>query len=218
MRKKPVKLSPEQAEARNALVAANLGLARHIAQMMYQTIPCVKRLGLQDAEQEGALGLMDAATPGKYDPAKAKFSTYAGRAIFNHIYAAAWGCGVVRAPYRSSGKSPHLREKARRAWRACSLPRLRGEDFAYEWEPAAPEGPSPGDREELALRQEALAGALERLTPVQRDALRARGSRQDGETLADVGRRHGFCRERARQIQAAALTKLRGWLAPRPLP
>jgi RNA polymerase sigma-32 factor len=37
-----------------------------------------------------------------------------------------------------------------------------------------------------------------------------------GETFAEIGRRHGISRERARQVHRAALARLRSRLEPRP--
>ncbi|GAB4386098.1 MAG: RNA polymerase sigma factor, RpoD/SigA family [Elainellaceae cyanobacterium] len=72
-------------------------------------------------------------------------------------------------------------------------------------------GPSPEDfASQSALRAE-LEGLMEELTPQQRQVLSLRFGLEDGQalTLAKIGDRLNISRERVRQIEREALTKLR---------
>jgi RNA polymerase sigma factor (sigma-70 family) len=60
-------------------------------------------------------------------------------------------------------------------------------------------------------RRNAVQEALSMLNPRERDVVSLRFGMQDGQerSLAEVGRALGFSRERARQVEASALAKLR---------
>ncbi|MBV6424497.1 MAG: RNA polymerase sigma factor RpoH [Steroidobacteraceae bacterium] len=60
-----------------------------------------------------------------------------------------------------------------------------------------------------------LAGAIEALDPRSRDIVRRRWIAQDKATLHDLADEYGVSAERVRQIEAAALKKLRGALTAR---
>jgi RNA polymerase primary sigma factor len=79
---------------------------------------------------------------------------------------------------------------------------------------AAPDGEA--ERDEREERRAALEAALERLKPRERDVVALRYGVRDGQerSLAEVGRLLGISRERARQVEAAALAKLRRLLSP----
>jgi len=73
------------------------------------------------------------------------------------------------------------------------------------------QGPSPEDfTAQVALRQD-LERMMVDLTPQQRQVLRLRYGLEDGQTmtLAKIGDRLNISRERVRQIEREALTKLR---------
>jgi RNA polymerase nonessential primary-like sigma factor len=72
-------------------------------------------------------------------------------------------------------------------------------------------GPTPEDfAAQSSLRSE-LASLMEDLTPQQREVLRLRFGLDDGQalTLAKIGDMLNISRERVRQIEREALTKLR---------
>jgi RNA polymerase primary sigma factor len=70
---------------------------------------------------------------------------------------------------------------------------------------------TPEDAGERDERRNAVEAALSLLNPRERDVVALRFGMQDGQerSLAEVGRALGFSRERARQVEAAALAKLR---------
>ncbi len=76
---------------------------------------------------------------------------------------------------------------------------------------ADPVLPTPEDATEHDDRRHAVAAALATLNPRERDVVALRFGMEDGQerSLAEVGRALGFSRERARQVEAAALAKLR---------
>jgi RNA polymerase primary sigma factor len=76
---------------------------------------------------------------------------------------------------------------------------------------ADPVLPTPEDATDRDERRNAVEAALALLNPRERDVVALRFGMQDGQerSLAEVGRALGFSRERARQVEAAALTKLR---------
>ena len=75
-------------------------------------------------------------------------------------------------------------------------------------DPAASEPEVEAERDE---RRHAVDAALRLLNPRERDVVALRYGMQDGQerSLAEVGRVLGVSRERARQVEAAALAKLR---------
>ena len=70
---------------------------------------------------------------------------------------------------------------------------------------------APDASTERDERRNAVEAALDVLNPRERDVVALRFGMQDGQerSLAEVGRALGFSRERARQVEAAALAKLR---------
>jgi RNA polymerase primary sigma factor len=76
---------------------------------------------------------------------------------------------------------------------------------------ADPVLPTPEDATEHDERRHAVERALATLNPRERDVVALRFGMEDGQerSLAEVGRALGFSRERARQVEAAALAKLR---------
>ncbi|HEX2035715.1 MAG TPA: sigma-70 family RNA polymerase sigma factor [Chloroflexota bacterium] len=76
---------------------------------------------------------------------------------------------------------------------------------------ADPVLPTPEDATENDERRHAVEAALATLNPRERDVVALRFGMGDGQerSLAEVGRALGFSRERARQVEASALAKLR---------
>jgi RNA polymerase primary sigma factor len=78
---------------------------------------------------------------------------------------------------------------------------------------------APEDAAMLAMESTALRASLSRLREREREVIELRYGFVDGSprTLEEVGRRFAVTRERARQIEAKALTKLRHPCVPREL-
>lgn len=70
------------------------------------------------------------------------------------------------------------------------------------------------DAEGSHVTTAALCRALSLLTPQEREVIRRRYLHEDGETLREIGDGWGRTRERIRQIEAAALKKLKKILEP----
>ena len=95
-----------------------------------------------------------------------------------------------------------------------SLNILVGEDEEVELQdfiPGTSSMENPVERTELTDLQEQIEEALHTLTDREARILQLRYGLEDGKsrTLEEVGREFGFTRERARQIEAKALRKLK---------
>ena len=179
-----VPLTPAQQE----LAAANTGLAYwHADRFCRRT-----RMDYDECVGAALLGLVNAAR--LFRPELGwRFSTYASWSIRNTL---ARELEVERrrpdrlAVRLSGGTQPHSEWGDRRT----------GETFD---EPAAPEGPPPYDRE----TERAVADAVRALPPRERAVVRMRF--YEGRKLAEAGAALGVTRERARQLQAQALRRVR---------
>lgn len=78
------------------------------------------------------------------------------------------------------------------------------------------DAPAPAEAASFMLLKEQLEEVLETLTPREEKVLRLRFGLDDGRarTLEEVGQNFGVTRERIRQIEAKAMQKMRGSLAP----
>ena len=68
------------------------------------------------------------------------------------------------------------------------------------------------EREETTYRKSLLPAALEKLTTRERHIVAERHLKESPTTLDDLSRHYGISRERVRQIEARAMTKLRRWV------
>jgi RNA polymerase primary sigma factor len=172
-------------------------------------------IGWDDLVQAGRMGVMRAQK--RYDPARGtKFSTYAEY----------WICHYIRREAANHGRTVRVPvSTAHSAWKK-GQPIRSVRVAADQWTPknGEPLGDVSffdmiGHISESSAEQEAdmtvLRAHVERamkrcLTPRERDILRSRIWHED--TLEASGARHGITRERTRQIEKAALEKLRGAL------
>lgn len=182
---------------RNALVTANLGLVGMVVRNT--NAGQIARLGgADDAFQVGIFGLIRAAE--LWDPRRAKFSTYATSAIKSHIYRASNCAGVIALPSRGRTRREepeHLRELIERAAAVQTI----GESFDIPRE----------DPERLSLDE--IAEIWEEVAELPSSERTVMLSRLDGATLLESGAKLGVTKERARQIQANAVKRLRKRLA-----
>ena len=93
------------------------------------------------------------------------------------------------------------------------------EDGSEQIDLLAEDLPSPEDRALAVVdgeaRSEWLSGALDALTPRERQIIVSRFLDDEKSTLAEIGETFGVSKERIRQIEAKALTKLRAELTRR---
>ncbi len=69
-----------------------------------------------------------------------------------------------------------------------------------------------GDQEEYAQRRTLLRRAMDRLNPRERDIVMNRSLQETPLRLEDLARRYGISRERVRQIESTALSKISQWI------
>jgi RNA polymerase sigma-32 factor len=135
-----------------------------------------------DMIQEGTLGLMEAVR--HFDPERGvKLSTYA--AYWVRAYALRF-LGRLRRRREELEPEPFLRA---------------GSDATIEEQ--------EGASEERGLVRETLERFCAGLKPRDRELMAARWTGVDQPSLASVGERFGITRERARQVEAALLARLR---------
>ena len=192
------------AQAVNELASANMALVPHLSRWYIERYPCSR----DDILQEGFIGLLAAAR--KFDPAKGcRFSTYACLWVRQAIRR--WQqCQVptIAVPVRLqrtkvSDDDQRFLAAARRAVRPCvSLP---GDGFGQLV--ANPCG-TDFDAGETSKRLRALLLGLDDRSRHVIDRYYGLGG-GDPETLAEIGKSFGLTRERIRQIQRAALARLR---------
>lgn len=184
-------------DEQRAVVEANVGLVYGFVHRRYGG----KHPKYDDLIQAGVLGLMRAAQ--KYDPAKAKFSTYANFWIRNLVARYLDEDTTIRVPHHvvcdaraRRGKFVEEAEAARRVEKFDA----GGDGF----HPVGGDDPAravEADDEFWNLRR-----ALSRLPERQREVVLRRAA---GEQYKVIGESLGVCRERPRQIEREALDRLR---------
>ena len=217
------------AEAERRLVEANLRLVVRIARRYLH-----RGMSLLDLIEEGNVGLLHAAR--KFRPDRgARFSTYATWWIRQAIVRGlANQARMIRLPVhvelllgqyvkkrnaltQKLGRAPTAEEVAKEMGRPVAeiepLETLRQQPVSCRLS-----FPSPGAVLAAVLRARAdLAGVLQDLPDTERTVITLRFGLGGEEplTLESIGRRLGLTRERVRQIESAALERLRRLLAAR---
>ena len=188
----------EAIRLRGVMTKANLALVVHVAKdYNHRGVPLV------DLIQEGNIALIHAVE--RFDPERGcRLSTYA----------TAWLQRAIHRTVRSLSRTVRLPESARGA-RSRSVPidepmgeaRLSLTDILIEPDALAPDDEAA--REEIRARAREL---LDGLRPQEAHVVRRRFGIGDHPpmTLREVGEELGVTRERIRQIEKAALDKLRG--------
>lgn len=100
-----------------------------------------------------------------------------------------------------------------------SLNAPTGDDRAESWlDRIADDAPSPEETvslaHDLSLRLKALAAALRNLPPRERHIIRCRFLSEPAPSRAALGAQLGLSKERVRQLELRALTRLKGILQP----
>jgi RNA polymerase sigma factor (sigma-70 family) len=188
----------ERIEARNALVMANVGLVFKLLEQSW---------GTDDRASVGLVTLVHAAD--RWDPSRnVTFGTYAYTAIHRELIRNRSEDRLVRVPHHHFAKSykPAKSAEVREASAAATatLGTLDGATFDIE-------EPQRGQAESERAEKRALAvELLNSLPDREREVIRRRfGVGCEPETLSLVGARLRVTKERIRQIEEAAIERMR---------
>lgn len=183
-------------EERNELVEANLGLAPYFAHKFAAT-----KMDMDDLVQEAYLGLIDAAEA--FDPERGRFSTYARWHILKRIMEAIHNRNdIVRTPRRK----PSVR--------CGSLDAERTDSGASIMDLLEADDTDPAEKMDRDAERAAIRACVHELPWREAVVIRLRhGINTDRLTLVQTAQILGVSRERVRQIQLVAETKLRRILA-----
>lgn len=194
-------------QAQKKLVTANIGFAIHMANFTEEHMNT--GLELEDLIQEAYCGMVVASKT--FDPDKgAKFTTYASWWVRDSIQKAMRECGrSVRMP---AGRNDILYDKK---WRKTSLDSLldnSGKDGAtLESMVSDPKISSPEDEAVRKSQRDALRKEVKKLSKTEQAVITSRFGLDGSEPqkLAEIGRTLGLSRERIRQIESGAISKLK---------
>ncbi len=185
-------------DERNAMVMKNRGLAYKTAMVLWKRTKWIRRLGtIEDVQQVAMMALMNAVASPKYDPKHVgSFRNYCITTIRHAVAREALHTGLIRMPQWISHR--YQRSDASQAGLdACFY-------ITQNREPEKPAGPP--DQQEWHDHED-IVRAMALLTPLQRQILTARYglTGQPPMKLREVGVLIGKTKERARQLQEAAL-------------
>lgn len=224
-------------DARNRLATVYYPLVRNIARMMARSLS--GRADLGDLESFGSEGLLSALE--RFDPGRgfdfSSFAAYRIRyAILDGVRGADWVPRSVRDherrlrlveddSYAQFGRAPTRAEQADELGVTVDdLEKVRTltqravvtsisavpDDRDGDYELVA-EGSDPLDATERAEVMDLVREGLRQLPERQRTVIVL--SLENGETLAEIGRRLGVTESRACQIRSTGMRQLRGYLA-----
>lgn len=183
-------------DAQRQLVGDNMGLAGKAADRFQRAYPTPARAvgDFEELVQIALVGIIRAAQ--LYDPAKARFSTYAVTCAFYSLCRAAKRTTLIAIPQQITGDE-----------RTALVERLSpvSLDVAIEID----REPEARPAEDLSDERAAFHRALSSLPARHRRILRLLSR---GLSRAAIGRRMGYSRERIGQLEAEAVQLVRGLL------
>ena len=200
----------------NRCIKTNMGMVYKVAGKLLRK-GRLKGLEQEDLNQEGVLGMQRALET--FDPSKkVAFSTYSYFWIYQTIDRSINNSGTIRIPIKTQDlamhgkKSGHLADRAREAARVVSLDAPLHASHCPEveitlFDIVACIQPSPEDNLREKQDHEALYKVLSFLSEKELTVLH--GRYMEDKTLEEVGETLNLTRERIRQIEAAALEKIR---------
>lgn len=201
----------------SACVKTNMGLVYKVSSRLLRKAK-LRGLEQEDLIQEGVLGMQRALET--FDPEKkVSFSTYSFFWIFQTIDRSINNSGTIRVPIRTQDLSARgkkggaLGDRAREASRVMSLDATLVEDRDGNvslLDLIACKLPSPEDTFQQKQDHDSLGKVLSYLTPKELSVLH--GRYVEDKTLEEVGASMYLTRERIRQIEAAAIGKIRNYL------
>jgi RNA polymerase sigma factor (sigma-70 family) len=208
--------------ASDACIKTNMGLVYKVAAKLLRKGK-LRGMEQDDLVQEGVLGLQRALET--FDPErKVSFSTYSYFWIYQTIDRAINNSGTIRVPIKTQDlsakgkKEGALGDRAREASRVVSLDAKIAENgFTHAagdltlMDMIACKQPSPEASFQEHEDHESLRKVLATLTDKECHVLHGRYVEE--KTLEEVGATMNLTRERIRQIEAAALAKIRSHVA-----
>jgi RNA polymerase sigma-32 factor len=195
--------------AMHQIVRSHAALVKKIALKF-----CRFGIDLEDLIQEGNIGLLVAVD--KFEPERGlRISTYARwwiKAQISELVLAQHA--IVKHPRSTAMRMAFFNGKSRLVSFSIETPVSEGDDPIRFVDTLESDGPLPDEIAEEAIdggrSSEILHETMhDALSAREQDIIRSRYLTDDGETLAIVAERHGISRERVRQIEVAAMNKLR---------
>lgn len=194
--------SGDDRAAMDELVRSHIRLVAKIAVSVRRP-----HLDMDDLIQEGCIGLMIAAR--KFDLSEnVRFATYAQWWVRAQMFS--W---AERSAHNRPGKGRRRPESPvvilsledRASPTSPTLAEMIGDDTPLQDQVLE-------DRVELEISLSRLMGAIAALSAREQQIILARRLSEDGATLNQVGHDLGISKERVRQIESAAIEKLKGYL------
>lgn len=179
---------------------------------------------VEDLFQEGMIALMKAVKA--YNPFRedgtykgAKFTSYACACIYRHLNRMVLEGGLIATPSNShEANEDELNEKFNKAValaykKAQDVKSLSSKKSDKDELATFLEAPQEPDQLEYEENIQKLREALDKLHTRHKEVLSRRfGLDREEETLLVIGEFLGVSKERARQLESAALNKLKNWL------
>ena len=210
-------------QAKHRFIVANLPLVRLVARR-YEVRGNMRGLDFGDLVQSGIFGLASAVE--RYDPDRARFSTFAIPWISHSIRREIAGAGLIHVPVWLQSNSYHVRTEPKtqlardrrelmiRAAKQAMSFRAAGdapEDDVLNFYACTPRGDESDPFDGVG---DVLPKLLEQLPPLEAAVIRGRfGFDGDPKTLDAIGREMGYTRGWVRLAERRGLDRLREMVA-----